>query len=123
MAFHSPLLPAARLPYSAGLLPFVDTHCPTFPETILTTATLARTRTVFCLLHGRFPDHVQTSQRAILDTDNRVAILYAPAAAGAGYTIDRLAGEARPSFMGHHRLSPGINCLGHLLTLLRHLLQ
>src|SRR5437762_1160832 len=72
--------------YLVPYLPDTDTHRPAFPETVLTTATLERTGIIFHLPHGLFLCHLQTTQPAVLDTGNRVAILYAPAVVSTGDT-------------------------------------
>src|SRR5437588_8873956 len=122
MAFRAAILPAARLPHHPGVLPVADPHRPAFSTTVFTTATPERTGIIFHLLHRLFLCHLQTTQRAVLDPGNRVAILYALAIAGAGYAPGCLAGQTAVSFAYDCRLSPGSDCLGPLLTLLWHLL-
>src|SRR6266480_1010902 len=106
MAFRTAILPAARLSHYSSVLPVADPHRPAFPATVFVPGTLERTWIVFHLPYGLFPRHLQTTQRAVLDTGSRVAILYAPAAAGTGDAPGCLAGQRGVSFAHDFRLSP-----------------
>src|SRR5215472_6105439 len=122
MALPTAILRATCLPHPAGVLRGINPDCPAASAPIPTTAALARTRSILCHVHGLLSGHLQAAQRAVLDAGNRVAVLHAFALAGAGYAPGSMAGQAELSSARNDLTSSGIDCLGSLLTLLRHLL-
>src|SRR5437660_2976230 len=113
VAFSTTFLPAARLPYSARVLSDADPRRCAVTADVFAAATLGRTGAVFHIPHGLFQSHLQTTQRALLDAGNRMAILHGSPVISPGDAPDRLAGQTGLSPACDRRLYSGPHCLGH----------
>lgn len=113
VAFYRTFLPAAHLPYSARVLPDPDPRRFAVPAGVFAAAALGRTGAVLHVPYGLFQSHLQTTQRALLDAGNRVAILHVSTAPSPGNAPDRLAGQTGLSPAHDRRLYSGPHRLGH----------
>src|SRR5690348_15339560 len=117
MAVYPTILYTACLSYPTGVLSDSDPHCSYISTSVLAAPALARASLVFYNVYGFLPDHLHATQCAILDPGYRMAVLFATAMVGFGYTPDRMEDQATLSPCDNNLFAAVVDWLGPFLTI------